>query len=209
LPDSLSLEELERTYGILFSTTSQELLGHRNQIQRLVPSITVDNHSLVRSYKVDDPESPTTTHIPLTPLVGTFRELLMPFLSTVAPPELVAFHKDSTPASNNPTLMELVSSPNPTNFSRLLVPIRGVLQYPPSSGKNNYSEFPYFGTNLRALVEIQRRETQRGVVRAWGSVRGSGEDGWWLAMWLMLVVGGGWLRFSDWGNPRKQQVEDK
>lgn len=169
-------------------------------MRRLVPSITVDNFPMLPPTEQEDLESSGTTNIPLTPLLGTFRELLINFLSTPAPGELVEYDKlIHTADSETPTIMDLASSSSPFRFSRFLVPIRGVLRYPTNSKTEKFSNFPYFEKKLRALVETHRRQTNTGALGLWRGLRGDYKGTGFLVFWLLLVIGViGGVRFRLW-----------
>jgi len=187
-PRSLKIEEVCRTYGLLFASTAKKLASKRQGIIQETDKYSVNGRSLV-------PFEKTTKKVtPIEPLKNPYRSMLATWLSTPCPHHIAQVFAhihpvtdDNTDIVPEMTIGEVLAlNPDGDIPEDLVIQLQGILLYPHKLISENYSEYPYFGERLRYMNFVLQMQKPRSLTELWRDQRDSLQ--WWT-FWLVVWFG--------------------
>lgn len=182
-PGSLEVEELRKTYALLFASTRQKFSNQRQRMVREADKYSVNDRSLKPFEKVG------RTLVPIRPLERPYKHLLNAWLDTPCPHHItqVFAHTSSRTGLIPEMTIGDVLAFHPANIPEdLLFQLQGVLLYPHQTTGEYYSNYPYFGKRLRYLNYVLQNQKPRSLTELWRDQRDSLQ--WWT-FWLVVWFG--------------------
>jgi hypothetical protein len=180
-PRSLQTQELRRTYGIIFGTTSKKLKKPRLDIREHAEHyIFRGQRILTVNNEVSNPGGSRSLDKELDLFAEPIKSLLHLYMSTPAP-DTIAKYESSNPSA---TIEQVLSRAN-TPPQDLLFHIQGILIYPHQDDEF-YDDFPYFGERIRYLELLMQEQKPRTLKELW---RDSRDTLQWWTFWLVMIVG--------------------